>query len=116
MPICLCCEPHCPEPATYRGRCPTHAAALHKGNRSVNDAFYDTKAWRATRARFLFDHPLCQYRLPDGRECGVVADSVHHIVELGDGGAPRDPTNLMSTCRSHHSMIHAHRRGEAIRR
>jgi hypothetical protein len=35
---------------------------------------------------------------------------VHHIIELEDGGAPRDPANLMSVCRSHHSLIHAQRR------
>jgi 5-methylcytosine-specific restriction endonuclease McrA len=44
-------------------------------------------------------------------ECGLLADSVHHILELEDGGAPRDPANLMSLCRSHHSVIHAQRRG-----
>jgi hypothetical protein len=48
--------------------------------------------------------------MEDGMECDRIADSVHHIVELEGGGAPRDPANLMSTCRSHHSVIHARRR------
>ena len=30
--------------------------------------------------------------------------------ELEDGGPPRDPANLMSVCRSHHSVIHAQSR------
>jgi len=46
-----------------------------------------------------------------GSECGVIADSVHHIVELAEAGAPSDLANLMSTCRSHHSLIHTQRRG-----
>ena len=66
------------------------------------------------RRQQLFQHPLCQYRLEDGTECGLVADSVHHIVELEDGGAPREPDNLMSVCRSHHSVIHARRRGGRV--
>jgi 5-methylcytosine-specific restriction endonuclease McrA len=58
-----------------------------------------------SRRKQLFDHPLCQYAEND-EECGVVADSVHHIVPIEDGGARRDPKNLMSLCRPHHSAIH----------
>lgn len=64
----------------------------------------------ARRAQ-LFAHPLCQYELDDGTPCGQIADSVHHVVELTHGGAPRDPANLLSVCRHHHSKIHAQRRG-----
>jgi hypothetical protein len=46
---------------------------------------------------------------------GLLAGSVHHIVELEDGGAPRDQANLMSLCRSHHSVIHAQRRDARLR-
>jgi 5-methylcytosine-specific restriction enzyme A len=74
------------------------------------DGFYSSKAWKMTARAQLFEQPLCQYTLDDGIECGVVADSVHHKVELTEGGAPRDPANLMSVCRSHHSVIHARRR------
>jgi hypothetical protein len=52
--------------------------------------------------------------MDDSEECGLLADSVHHIVELEDGGPPRDPANLMSVCRSHHSVIHARRRGGKV--
>jgi 5-methylcytosine-specific restriction endonuclease McrA len=69
-----------------------------------------------SRRQQLYEHPLCQYRLEDGTECGTIADSVHHIIELTEGGAPRDPANLMSTCRSHHAVIHAQRRGEVAQR
>jgi hypothetical protein len=60
-------------------------------------------------------YPFCQFRMEDSTECDRIADSgFHHIVELEDGGAPRDPANLMSTCRSHHSVIHARRRGGKV--
>jgi hypothetical protein len=65
---------------------------------------------KGRRVEKVVAYPLCQYRMEDGRECGVLADPVHHIVELEDGGAPRDPANLLSLCRSHHSVIHAQRR------
>jgi hypothetical protein len=32
------------------------------------------KPWKMTARAQLFAHPLCQYRLEDGSECGVVAD------------------------------------------
>jgi hypothetical protein len=86
-----------------------HAAEQRKANRSSFDSFYASKAWRLSRRRQLFAYPLCQY-VEDGGECGRLADSVHQIVELEDGGAPRDPANLMSCCRSHHSVIHARQR------
>lgn len=101
----------CPNVAVVRGRCRAHATQQRKWTRSVNDAFYSSKAWKLSRRAQLFAHPLCQYQLEDGTECGEIADSVHHIVELTEGGAPRDPSNLLSTCRSHHSTIHAQRRG-----
>jgi hypothetical protein len=63
-----------------------------------------------SRRAQLTEHPLCQFRLEDGSECGAIADSVHHIVELTEGRAPRDPANLLSTWRSHHAAIHAQRR------
>lgn len=116
MPTRLCLEPRCPNVATVRGRCADHATANRKLTRSVNDSFYSSKPWRMSRRKQLLDHPLCQYIVDDqGNDCGEIADSVHHIVELTDGGAPRDPSNLMSTCRSHHSTIHAQRRGGVAR-
>jgi len=110
-PIRLCATPRCPNHAVLgKAHCPIHAAEQRKANRSGFDGFYSSKAWRLSRRRQLFAYPLCQYRMDDGTECEEIADSVHHIVELEDGGAPRDPANLMSVCRSHHSVIHAQRR------
>jgi 5-methylcytosine-specific restriction endonuclease McrA len=101
----VCLEPGCPAPATGRGRCDRHRAKQTKRHRSPNDAFYSSKAWQLSRRRQLFDHPLCQYR-EDGQECGQIADSVHHITPIEDGGAKRNPANLLSLCRPHHSATH----------
>jgi hypothetical protein len=57
-----------------------------------------------TARRYKFDHPLCEY-LEDGEQCGLIADHVHHRVDIADGGALYDPENLMSICKSHHSKI-----------
>jgi hypothetical protein len=113
-PIRICAAPRCGNRVVPgKSRCALHAAEQRKANRSNFDSFYSSKAWRLARRRQLFAYPLCQF-IEDGEECGLLADSVHHIVELEDGGAPRDPTNLMSTCRSHHSVIHAQRRGGKV--
>ena len=82
--------------------------------RRVNDAFYGSKAWRLTRRTKLFADPLCQYVKPDGSLCSDIADSVHHVRPIEEGGARRDPANLLSVCRSHHSAIHAARRGGSV--
>ena len=113
-PTRLCLTPRCPNHAVPgKSRCAIHAAEQRKANRSRFDRFYSSKPWRMARRKQLFDFPLCQFE-EDGEQCGRIADSVHHIIELEDGGAPRDPVNLMSTCRSHHSVIHAQRRGGKV--
>jgi 5-methylcytosine-specific restriction enzyme A len=116
MPTRLCLESGCANPAVTRGRCARHAAAQRKANRSRFDSFYASKPWAMSRRQQLYAYPLCQFRLEDGTECDHIADSVHHIIELEHGGRPRDPENLMSLCRSHHSKLHAARRQNASQR
>ena len=107
MPKRMCSRPGCPGFAEVRGYCRTHATEQRKYNRSPNDAFYSSRPWKMSRRKQLHDHPLCQYQLEDGTLCDRVADSVHHVVPIENGGARRDPRNLMSLCRPHHSAIHA---------
>ena len=114
MPTRLCLDPRCPDKAEIRGRCRQHASEQRKQTRSVNDSFYGSKAWKMTRRAKLFADPLCQYVMPDGSLCGYIADSVHHVLPIEEGGARRDPANLLSVCRSHHSTIHAARRGGTV--
>ena len=109
-PTRLCGAPGCPNEAVVRGKCRVHASEQRKANRSPNDAFYSSKAWKMSRRQQLFRQPLCQFLLDDGTTCGRIADSVHHRLPIEDGGARRDPANFMSVCRAHHSVIHAQRR------
>jgi 5-methylcytosine-specific restriction protein A len=102
MPKRLCSYPRCPEYAipTGKGRCRVHAREQRRANRSVNDSFYASKPWRMTRRRYLLDHEICE-------RCEErLADSVHHRTPLKEGGARRDPENLMALCRPCHSTIH----------
>ncbi len=98
-PTRLCLESTCGRPATRRGRCDEHATEHRRHQRSRQDAFYSSKAWHISRDRFLFEHPLCE-------RCGAIAEHVHHIKPIEDGGARRDPANLMSVCASCHTAIH----------
>jgi len=38
--------------------------------------------------------------------CGGIADTVHHIKEISEGGEVYDEDNLMSICRGCHNAIH----------
>lgn len=100
MPTRLCLEPRCPRPARPGSRrCAEHATEHRRYQRSVNDSFYSSKAWRISRSRFLFDHPLCE-------RCGTIAEHVHHRQPLTEGGAPRDPANLEALCAACHTATH----------
>jgi 5-methylcytosine-specific restriction protein A len=96
MPTRLCLNAGCPNPATYRGRCPIHARhvnqAIHR-NRTI----YNSKRWATTRSSVLFNHPLCP--------CGAIATDVHHIVDLEQGGDPWARNNLQALCHPCHSRI-----------
>ncbi len=97
MPIRVCADPRCPQPATYRGRCPQHART---NDRTINRAgrhIYQTAKWRHTRNRYLRQHPLCAH-------CGDIATDVHHVKDLAKGGAPYAPGNLQSLCHPCHSQ------------
>jgi 5-methylcytosine-specific restriction endonuclease McrA len=52
-----------------------------------------------SRREQLSREPLCA-------KCGQVADTVHHRKPIEDGGAKRDPNNLMSLCSACHSALH----------
>ncbi len=68
----------------------------------VADSFYSSPAWIALRDRVR--------READGRcqvpGCGRTERRmfVDHIVELKDGGAPLERTNVWLLCASHHSL------------
>jgi 5-methylcytosine-specific restriction endonuclease McrA len=106
MPTRLCMDCRV-NPAVKRGRCGECNRALARDRsteRRARQSFYASRPWRMTRKRHLSLHPLCEY-LIDGKPCDLIASVVHHVVDLADGGAPRDHSNLQSLCKSHHDQI-----------
>lgn len=95
MPVRLCLEPRCPNPAEYRGRCRPHSRARERQTHP-NKTVYNSARWRNTRRKQLHHHPLCAV-------CGHLATDVDHIQPIEHGGAVWSPTNLQSLCASHHA-------------
>ena len=63
---------------------------------SAHSRGYD-KRWQRLRLRHLHAHPFC-------KDCGRLAEQVHHIVDIAVAPQRRlDPLNLMSLCASCHS-------------
>lgn len=66
------------------------------------NAFYSSRAWRATRAAFLADNPLCEDCFTNGiTTAATVAD---HQVEIKDDmSLAHDHDNLRALCTSCHN-------------
>lgn len=95
MPTRLCHMKGCNQPATYRGRCPTHSRT-HEQDTHPNRHIYNSKRWQLLRRRVLFNQPLCH--------CGHIATIVDHITPIQDGGQPYNTANLQPLCAHHHSI------------
>jgi 5-methylcytosine-specific restriction endonuclease McrA len=78
----------------------------HKPPPKITDPFYQTQAWRKTRAFVL---------ARDGYRCAICglcgANVAHHIIERTDGGSD-DPSNLQAVHAGCHSRAHATARGQ----
>ena len=94
MPIRLC---PCGEPAVYRGKCQDCARTKERTTSRAGRAIYRSKRWQVTRNTVLSEHPFCP--------CGRIAEHVHHIKDIADGGLPWDLSNLQALCASCHSKI-----------
>lgn len=81
-------------------RCELHQQGTRKIDERPSPAQrgYDS-TWRAVRARFLKNNPLCE-------QCGEPATEVHHITPLSHGGT-HDVGNLVALCKRCHSSITA---------
>lgn len=102
-----CRYPGCAAVLGRPGYCDAHRPAVHRDYgraRRGFDAergFYQSAAWRAVRATFLREHPLCGHCQQRGRVVqAVVAD---HVRPLKDGGARFDGANLQALCVSCHN-------------
>jgi 5-methylcytosine-specific restriction protein A len=107
VPIRLCLEPRCGNPATGRGRCDVHRKAQERDRSRVRRAegiernrFYARKHWAMVRKHKLYLHPLCELEHPC---CLGIANEVHHRIAMEDGGAEYAIENLVSTCKPCHS-------------
>lgn len=96
MPLRLCQQPGCPNPAHYRGRCPDHARTNEHQTRRAGHRIYRTARWQHTRRRILHNNPICA-------ACNTtLATDVDHITPLDTGGEPYDPANLQPLCAQCH--------------
>lgn len=96
MPTRLCAEPGCPHPATYRGRCPSHARTTNRHTHR-NRTIYNSKRWQLLRKRVLFEQPICN-------ACDTaLATDVDHITAIEAGGDPWARANLQGLCQPCHS-------------
>ena len=85
--------------------CGLHSRCMGMG---VKNPVYGSPAWLKVRAFVLRrDGHWCQIRLPG---CRGEANSVDHVVELEDGGAPYDAGNLQAACRPCNSAKGNYRR------
>ena len=98
MPSRICLEPSCPEPAAWRGRCPTHARERNRETRTVNASLYNSKRWKMTRRTKLAANPICE--CCDNR----IATDVHHKIDLREGGDPWAIDGLEALCHACHSQ------------
>jgi 5-methylcytosine-specific restriction protein A len=96
VPIRLCLDPRCRNPATYRGRCADHARSWDKAAKRVGYHVYRSKRWEMLRRRVLFEQPLC--------ECGAIAVDVDHITPLEQGGRPYERKNCQGLCKRCHGQ------------
>ena len=63
--------------------------------------FYQTKEWRLLRSWYMKGHPLCEECLLKG--INTAATMVDHIIEIADGGARLDESNLQALCFACHN-------------
>ncbi len=102
-----CRYPGCAIALPTPGYCDKHRGAAHRDygrarrGFDTERGFYQSAAWRAVRAAFLREHPVCVRCEGRGRlVAAVVAD---HVLPLKDGGARFDWTNLQALCVSCHN-------------
>lgn len=97
MPKRLCLQAGCDQASTYRGYCQSHSTEKERGINRAGSSIYKTKRWSLTRRKKLSLSPLCE-------RCGSLADTVHHRVDIAEGGDEWAMSNLESLCASCHSQ------------
>ena len=82
-----------------------------KRNKKPHSKYYNTKAWKTIRNKYLREHPLCELCLAEDKI--TPASEVHHkqIFFLAPTEAERwclltDINNCMSVCKKCHLRLH----------
>ena len=78
--------------------------------RSIDQDFYESKAWRRCRELYKKQQPFCERCLSQGLY--VPGDIVHHKIHLTednyrDASISLNPENLENLCRACHNKEHA---------
>lgn len=90
----VCATASCPNPATYRGRCQTHAAQQERTRYNADTRkWYSSEHWRSLRLRVLADEPICM-------DCHVTASTEcdHKVPHRGNPALFWDRANLQGLC------------------
>ena len=99
-----CRSPGCPAVVRGGNYCPAHKRERSQGyderRGSASRRGYGAR-WRKIRSIQLSEFPLCHDCIESGRV--TAAKEVHHIVAKRNGGTDA-PGNLMSLCKSCHSV------------
>ena len=102
-----CRYPGCAAVLATPGYCDRHRVAVHRdygrARRGFDTelGFYKSAQWRAVRAVFLREHPVCCVCAARGRVVAAVV--VDHVVPVKDGGARFDAANLQALCVTCHN-------------
>lgn len=103
-PKTKCSHGDCYNPATYRGRCPTHASQHEQTHRIANldtKALFNSPRWKQARKIHLQNEPLCRPHKQQGLlHRGTVVD--HIIPHRGDETLFWDTNNWQTVCLSYH--------------
>ena len=67
-----------------------------------NQEFYNSTAWRKTRAYYLAQSPLCEASLAEGKT--VPGEVIDHIIPISVGGAKMDARNFMTLSKAIHDI------------
>ena len=109
-----CSYPGCGVLVSGPGPCPAHKKRMRQDydrarQRDPITRFYGSGRWKRLRRLKLDRAPLCEPCKRDGRV--TPADTVHHVIELRDGGAALDMANLEAICRACHARAHGGKGG-----
>jgi 5-methylcytosine-specific restriction protein A len=106
MPWYQCPVGGCDGLARKPGRCEKHSKQQDKQHREDrhDDKRYNRARWINLRNAYKTSNPLCENCIIGG--ITKVADVVHHIIPVRDGGDWYRQDNLMSLCNACHGVAH----------